>query len=114
MDGGWEEVEDDVYNATPLRLTSIASVLQPSDLTRAYVFCGNRYVTIKVLPGAMGDTTAEGSNIIADNWPSLWRTSFAGNIDAALPSPGNNKHICFFAFETYVVINADPGFVIVD
>src|SRR5258707_9345393 len=59
-DDDWEAF-DDVYNITPLRLISVAGVLHPSDPSRAYVFCGNRYVTIKASPGTMGDTTARGS-----------------------------------------------------
>ena len=42
MRGDGEEVDDPFYNITPVSLTSIASVLHPSDLSRAYVFCANR------------------------------------------------------------------------
>lgn len=109
MHGDGQEFDDAEYNIAPLRLTSVASVLQPSDPSRAYIFCGNRYVMTKVLPGAMGDRTTRGSNIIVDDWPSLWRTKFSGKIDAVLPSPANNKHMYFFSFENYALINADPG-----
>lgn len=81
------------YDSIPLILTSVAGVLQPSDPSQAYVFCGNRYVTIKVIPGTMDDITARGSKVIVDDWPSLLSTQFAGEIDAALPFPNNGKQL---------------------
>jgi len=105
-DDDWEAF-DDVYNITPLRLISVAGVLHPSDESRAYVFCGNRYVTIEVSPGT-GDTTAWGSKPFADDWPTLWST-FGGSIDAVLPTPSKSKHMYFFSFENYALIDADPG-----
>ena len=101
MRGDGEEVDDPFYNITPVPITSVAShgVLHPSDLSRAYVFCGNRYVTIKVIPGTMGDTTERGSKAIIDDWPSLLRTKFLGRVDAVLPSPNNNRLMYFFSGE---------------
>ena len=109
MRGDGEEVDDPDYNVTPVPLTRVASVLHPSDLSRAYVFCGNQYVTIKVIPGTMGDTTEPGSKFIIDDWPSLLRTKFLGRVDAVLPSPNNNRLMYFFSAENYALIYADPG-----
>jgi hypothetical protein len=104
----WEQF-DDVYNISPLPLTGVAGVLQPSDSSQAYVFCANLYVMIKVVPGTMGDTTERDSKIIVNDWPSLWRTRFAGKIDSVLPSPDNDRLMYFFAIENYALIYADPG-----
>jgi hypothetical protein len=109
MRGDGEEVDDPDYNITPVPLTSVASVLHPSDLSRAYVFCANRYVMIKVIPGTMGDTTERGSKAIIDDWPSLLRTKFLGRVDAVLPTPNNNRLMYFFSAENYALIYADPG-----
>jgi len=109
MYGDGEEFEDEDYNITPIPLTSVAGVLQPSNLSSAYVFCGGRYVTIKVIPGTMGDRTARGSKIIVDDWPSLLRTMFAGRIDAVLPLPNGSNQLYFFAGENYALINAGNG-----
>ena len=46
-----EEFDDDIYNVTPLPLTCIVGVIQPLDTSHAYIFCGNRYVGIQVIPG---------------------------------------------------------------
>jgi len=107
-DEDWEAYYDDAYDVTPVPLIRVAGVLQPSDASCAYVFCGNRYVTIKVSPGTMGDTTARGSKSIADDWPSLWRT-FGGRIDAVLPIPNESSKMYFFSLENYVLINTNPG-----
>ena len=115
LDDGEEiEVSEDEYDSdiTPVRLPSVAGVLHPSDSSRAYVFCDIRYMTIKMIPGIMGDTsgTARSSRVIVFDWPSLVTTSFAGWIDAVLPIPNNsNKLMYFFSDEDYALINADPG-----
>ena len=106
--GDGEEAPD-AYDSIPLLLTSVAGVLQPSDPSQAYIFCGNRYVTIKVIPGTMGDTTTRGSNVIVNDWLSLLRTMFAGKIDAVLPIPNNREQMYFFAGENYALINVDTG-----
>jgi len=109
-DGDWEEVVDSDYStATAPLLTSIAGVLHPSDSSQAYVFCGCKYASIKVIPGTMGDTTARGSKFIAFDWPSLARTKFTGWIDTVLPIPNHTKQMYFFSHEDYALINADPG-----
>ena len=97
------------YDIIPLRLTSIAGVLQPSDPSQAYVFCRNWYVTIKVIPGTMDDTTVQGSDVIVNNWPLLLRTIFARQIDTVLPIPNNWKQMYFFAGKNYALINANSG-----
>lgn len=107
-DEDWEAYHDDDYDITPVPLTSTAGVLLPSDSSQAHVFCGNRYVTIKVSPGTMGDTPARGSKPIADDWPSLWNT-FGGMIDAVLPIPNEGSKMYFFSLESYVLIDTNPG-----
>ena len=106
--GDWEEYADSEYDVTPALFTRVAGVLHPSDSSQAYVFCGHKYVMIKVVPGTMSDATARGSKFIALDWPSLIGIAFAGWIDAVLPIP-NTKHMYFFSGENYALINADPG-----
>ena len=107
MRGDGEEGYDSECTTGPFPLNSVAGVLHPSDSSRAYVFCGDKYVTIKVIPGTMGDTTARfSSRVIVFDWPSL--SMFAGWIDAVLPIP-NTKQMYFFAGDSYALINADPG-----
>ena len=108
MHGDGEEWEDPDYPIAPVPLTGVAGVLHPSDSSRAFVFCAGGYVTIKVIPGTMGDTTARGSKVIVHDWPSLGKTSFAGWIDAVLPIP-NSNYMYFFSSENYALIHAEPG-----
>ena len=109
MHGDGEEVKDPEYDVTPAPLNSVAGVLHPSDSSRAFVFCGDEYVTIKVIPGTTGDTTVRGSKFTVDDWPSLMKIAFAGWIDAVLPIPNDTKQMYFFSGEDYALINADPG-----
>jgi len=107
MCGDGEEGYDSDYTTTPFPLNSIAGVLHPSDSSQAYVFCGDKYVMIKVIPGTVGNTTARGSRVIVFDWPSL--SMFAGWIDAVLPILNNTKQMFFFSGDSYALINADPG-----
>ena len=107
MRGDGEEGYDSDCTTAPVPFNSVAGVLHPSDSSRAYVFCGDKYVTIKMIPGTMGDTTARFSRVIVFDWPSL--SMFAGWIDAVLPIPNNTKQMYFFAGDSYALINADPG-----
>jgi hypothetical protein len=75
------------------------------------VFCGDEYVTIKVIPGTTSDTTARGSRrFIFNDWPSLFRTEFA-HVDRrrVTHSEQQQSNVFFFSSESYALINTDFG-----
>ena len=96
--GDWEEleIEDPYAPGMPLlRFISVTGVLLPFDSSQAYVFCGEQYTVIKMIPGTMSDAPEPSSRVIVYDWPSMLKTMFAGWIDAALPIP-NSRHMYFF------------------
>ncbi|KAJ6505557.1 hypothetical protein C8R45DRAFT_1182196 [Mycena sanguinolenta] len=102
-------VADPLFDTTPVPLSSVASVRDPTDSNRAYFFCGNRYTVINVNPGTTGDTIAWGPKDLVNNWPSLWKAGFSGGVDAVLPNPKNAKEMYFFSGGNYALINIAPG-----
>lgn len=102
-------VQDPLYNITPVPLSAVACVRDPTNSNRAYFFCANRYSVININPGTTYDTIAWGPKSIADSWPSLWQAGFSGGVDAVLPNPRNNKEMYFFCKTRYALINIALG-----
>ncbi|KAJ7682093.1 hypothetical protein DFH06DRAFT_1160205 [Mycena polygramma] len=115
-------VADPLFDTTPVPLSSVASVWDPTNSNRAYFFCGNRYTVINVNPGTTGDTIAWGPKDLVDNWPSLWKAGFSGGVDAVLPKVEDirdddvdghyeilSNEMYFFSGGNYALINIAPG-----
>lgn len=80
-----------------------AGYIQPSN-GHGYVFKGDRYVCIKVIPGTTIDQINWGPKAYAGPWKSLVQAGFT-MVDAVIPIPDNTGSIWVFSGVKYARIN---------
>lgn len=69
-----------------------------------YVFCGTRYVRVKVVPETSNDEIVFGPYKITDQWKTLAKAGF-DTIDAAIPVPQKDGEAYIFRGENYVRVH---------